>query len=217
MKNTLVYREMQRADADALEQIIRNTWNYDRFCTPKVAARMAKLYLASCLCHQTYTCVAVQNGVPVGVIMGNNKKSGHRRLRYVCRQAVAILGMLISREGRQIFRFFAGIDTLDQSLLTQSGTDFDGELAFFAVRSNQRGTGIGKTLFENLLTYMRAQQIKQFYLYTDSTCNFGFYEHQGMERIAEKSLCLGPKQDEVVQFFLYAYQMPHEEPAAQLA
>ena len=28
---------------------------------------------------------------------------------------------------------------------------------------------------------MRSQKIQSFYLFTDTSCNYGFYEHQGMK------------------------------------
>lgn len=56
------------------------------------------------------------------------------------------------------------------------------EVAFFAVGEAYRGMGIGKKLFESLLLQMRREQVKDFYLFTDTSCNYGFYEHQGMIR-----------------------------------
>ena len=52
----------------------------------------------------------------------------------------------------------------------------------FALSPEYRGLGIGKKLFQCLLNYMQSEGIKEFYLYTDTSCNFGFYEHQGMKR-----------------------------------
>ena len=44
-----------------------------------------------------------------------------------------------------------------------------------------------KKMFCNMLEYMKLQNINDFYLFTDTTCNYGFYEHQGMNRCDEKS------------------------------
>lgn len=42
-------------------------------------------------------------------------------------------------------------------------------------------------MFSNMLEYMKSQNIKDFYLYTDTSCNYGFYEHQGMIKRKEKN------------------------------
>ena len=86
--------------------------------------------------------------------------------------------------------------------------DFQGEVSFFAIDENYRGLGIGKNLFESLLYYMKEQNIQQFYLFTDTSCNYGFYEHQGMRREHEKSLTMDiANQKQVMKFFIYSYQI----------
>ena len=72
MSEQIILREYQETDRQALEDIIRETWKYDRFCCAKVAKKMAKVYLNSCLIEQTFTRVAVINHIPVGIIMGKN-------------------------------------------------------------------------------------------------------------------------------------------------
>lgn len=207
MANTLYFRGIKKQDHESLEKIICDTWAYERFCSPKTAKRMAKLYIASCLTNQTFTLVAINNGDPVGIIMGKNEKTHHTPLGYFILELTAAISMLSTREGRRISRLFADFQKLDESLLDGSGKTFDAELAFFAVRSDQRGTGIGRELFTRLLDYMKSQRIKTFYLYTDSTCNFGFYEHQGMKRVAEKEYSLKPYSNEDILFFLYEYHI----------
>lgn len=55
MSEQIILREYQETDRQALEDIIRETWKYDRFCCAKVAKKMAKVYLNSCLIEQTFT------------------------------------------------------------------------------------------------------------------------------------------------------------------
>lgn len=98
--------------------LLSDLWYYDRFCTPKTAARLANVYLSSCLANQTFTQVALVDGVPVGIAMGKNRASH----------------------------------------------------------------------------------------FTDTSCNYGFYEHQGMKRQQEKKHCFDinglPGE---MSFFLYDY------------
>ena len=55
---------------------------------------------------------------------------------------------------------------------------------------------------------MKEQNIQQFYLFTDTSCNYGFYEHQGMRREHEKSLTMDiANQKQVMKFFIYSYQI----------
>lgn len=214
--NNIEFREIRRSDYTALEKIISETWNYERFCSPKTARQMSRLYLANCLASQTFTCVAQNNGETVGIIMGKNERTHRTPLRYNIRRFLSTVAILLSNEGRKISEMFAGINKLDEQLLHKNGQNFDGELAFFAVQANQRGTGIGKSLFSKLLDYMNSQGIEKFYLYTDSTCNFGFYEHQGMTRLQEEKYSLKPNVDVEMLFFLYGYGLNREDSMAEL-
>ena len=63
---------------------------------------------------------------------------------------------------------------------------YPAELALFAVRSSCQGKGIGKKLFHSALAYLKQQGLDEFYLFTDTSCNYGFYEHQGMCRRGQR-------------------------------
>lgn len=209
-QNNIEYREIRKEDYDALAKIIRKTWEYDKFCSAKTAQRMSKIYLASCLNVQTYTCVAVDNGEPVGIIMGRDEKNPNRSFKHSFHLFRTIFPMMMSREGRKVAKMFGGIEKIDKLLLEETGVSFGGELAFFVLRDDQRGKGIGKELFNRVVNYMKARKITNFYLYTDCTCNFGFYEHQGMKRLGEKIFDLKPHTDKTMDFFIYGYAIPQD-------
>ena len=133
MNTQVIFREYRDADYGALAEVIRETWNYDRFCSPKTAASIARVYLDSCLIQQTFTRVAEMDGIPVGVIMG--KDIAHHRCPFSLRlkwlRSVAALAL--SSEGRKVSRIFAHVEKMDQELLAACGRHYGGELAFFAV------------------------------------------------------------------------------------
>ena len=68
MNKTVVIRRFYKEDAPALEDVIRKTWKYDAFCSSDTAARLAHVYLYSCLANQTFTAVAIVDGKPCGII-----------------------------------------------------------------------------------------------------------------------------------------------------
>ena len=44
MEEKTVLRDYERKDALFLQDIIRKTWQYDRFCSPGTAKRLSRLY-----------------------------------------------------------------------------------------------------------------------------------------------------------------------------
>lgn len=211
MNKAIHFRPIENRDYESLEKLIIHTWGYEKFCSPKTAARMAKLYLAGCLMEQTFTCVAEYDGEAVGVIMCQNKRKQRcSRLKYALMMFRPTVAMLCTKEGRKVNKMFSSFHSIDRDLLRYSGEEYDGQLSFFALCSNQRGTGIGKALWTRGLNYLQEQGVRQFYLYTDTTCNFGFYEHHGMKRICKKSVSLKPHFDCVMEFYLYGYSLVQE-------
>ena len=187
MKNEIIYRNIKRRDYHELAKIISDTWEYDKFCSPKTAHRMGYLYLANCLCEQNYVEIAVKNDIPVGVIMGRIKryrnKKAKLKFRYMRMKIVSILAM--TEEGRKIMEAFDDFDDTDEELLQKSGKDFDAEISFFAVNRRQRGYGIGSTLYNHLIDAFDDENVNSFYIFTDTACDYEFYEKRGAVRIGE--------------------------------
>lgn len=211
MNEQIVLREYHKSDRPALEGVIREAWHYDRFCSPKTAQKMARVYLANCLANQTFTQVALIDDVPVGIIMGKNNAKHKCPFPFRMQLIGAIISLYLSKEGRQISKIFEGINGIDKELLSRCGKDYQGELAFFAISKKCRGKGLGKQMFEKVMEYMRTEQIPEFYLFTDTSCNYPFYEHMGLTRRCEKKQIIdvkGEKGD--MTFFIYDYQVGRE-------
>ena len=202
----ITLRDYQKQDFKALEDIIRKTWHYDDFSSPKTASKLARVFLSSCLTNYTFSRVAVDNGIPVGIILANNKSLHKCPLSLKFQQIRAVISLFLSKEGRKVSKIFENVNGIDKQLLSECGKSYPAELALFAVNSSYRGKGIGKILFQSVLDYMNEQKINEFYLFTDTSCNYGFYEHQGMIRRCEKEHLFNIKgQNAKMNFFIYDY------------
>lgn len=205
-------RECQKQDFKTLENIIRETWNYDKFSSPKTASKLARVFLSSCLANHTFSRVAILDGTPVGIILGKNIAAHRCPLKYRLKQIGAIISLQISKEGRNISKIFGSINGIDKQLLKECGKEYPAELTLFAVNPSCRGKGIGKMLFQSVLDYFKQQKLDEFYLFTDTSCNYGFYEHQEMIRRHEKKHTFQINgQTEKMNFFIYEYQYNGKE------
>lgn len=207
MNEQITLREFQKSDQQALEQIIRETWKYDRFCSPKTAAKMARVYLSSCLTNQTFTRVAVMDDTPVGIIMGKNIEKHQCPLMLRMKWIASIISLYVSKEGQEISKIFQCVQGIDQELLSGCEKNYKGELAFFAISEKLRGKGLGRKLFQTVVDYMQSQNIPEFYLFTDTSCNYPFYEHLGLTRRCEKKQAIHAQgQTGDMTFFIYDFQ-----------
>ncbi len=205
-------REYQKQDFKALEAIIRETWHYDEFSSPKTAGKLAKVFLSSCLTNYTFSKVAVLDGEVVGIILVNDIANHKCPLSNRLLQIKSLLSLYCSKEGRKVLKIFESVDGIDQQLLSENNRTYPAELALFAISSACRGKGIGKMLFQSAVSYLKQANLEAFYLFTDTSCNYGFYEHQGMVRRLEKNHVFHIKgQQADMRFFIYDYQLGSEQ------
>jgi GNAT superfamily N-acetyltransferase len=204
MSEQMLLRETTDGDHAALEKIVRETWRFDEFCKPRTASRLARAYLAACLNEQTCSLTALLDGEPVGVVMGCARKSRRPRLCPWLRAAVSRLKLLLTADGRQADIFITDSQRADRELLKKAAFDYDGELSFFAVAPEMRGRGVGKALYAAMLRYFKRAGVRSFCLFTDTECDFGFYEKHGLRRRCEKLLTL-QLDDGLLRTMFYLY------------
>lgn len=202
------FREVRKEDFEVLENIIRETWHYDEFCSPKTAAKLSSVFFSSCLTNQTFSCVALCDDKPVGIILAKDSAIHKCPLKYRLKQIKSIVSLYLSKEGRKASKIFGNVNGIDKKLLAGINKSYPAELALFAVDPSCRGKGIGKKLFNSVLDYLKGQNIKEFYLFTDTSCNYGFYEHQGLVRRGEMTHVFNIKgQTATMNFFIYDYHI----------
>lgn len=187
MSNNIIIREYQKNDRKDIENIIREAWNYDQLASPKVAEKLAAIFLASCLTNQTFVRVADLDGKAVGIIMGKDNHNHSCPFSLKVNQFKAILSLLFSTEGRKTWKIFGRVNEIDSMLREESAKDYDGEVAFFAVNSEIRGKGLGKRLFSSFIDYAKSTNFKNFFLFTDTSCSYQFYDSIGLIRKCQKN------------------------------
>ena len=146
-------REYQKQDFKALETIIRETWHYDDFSSPKTAIKLARVFLSSCLTNYTFSRVAVVDGNIVGIILANNIAKHKCPLSNRLLQIKSILSLYSSKEGRNVSKIFGNVNGIDKQLLNENNKIYPAELALFAVSSSCRGKELEKCYFnQHLIT-----------------------------------------------------------------
>ena len=87
---------------------------------------------------------------------------------------------------------------LTQELIEHGDARSAWEVTLLVVDPACHGHGIGRALFSDALSYLRGQGSPGFFLETDDGCDFGFYDHLGLERITsrEAASCPGVPQED---------------------
>lgn len=239
-------RPLRINDHAALIELLRRAW-YDRY-EPNVGRLMAEADWESCLARATQALVAVTRDDtaagqstrgterPLGVILGRvdvldsrpllNRHRRHR-LRLLAR-------LPFVRHGFKGLAELLGIELIDALLLRgakRAGHHYAAEVVLFIVDPESQGLGLGGRLFDALMAYLRDHGAERYFLFTDTSCNYGFYEHRGLKRVSELALQTFPAQnaeadahsgtesgnDEPMRFFLYEGTMPPRASAPAVA
>ncbi len=93
MKHQVILREFRPQDTDALADIIRITWGYDKFGSHETACKLARAYLDLCLTNQTILKLQLWMVFRVGImgknirehkVSGNHQHSSKQSMEDLC-------------------------------------------------------------------------------------------------------------------------------------
>ena len=182
----IIYRKLEKTDYDEVRNLICEAFGLGRYVPDKKTLdKVKRMYLCSCLAEQKFNMVALYQGEVVGVIMGASKNDKFKLSNM--QNSLKLLYYTVS-----IYLFHkkeCGVQGNVHKAYVERIADynhkFNGVLTLFAVESNLRGLGIGKGLLSKLQAYYNEKNSDSIYLYTDDTCNYGFYEHMGFCRVKE--------------------------------
>jgi ribosomal protein S18 acetylase RimI-like enzyme len=80
-----------------------------------------------------------------------------------------------------------------------------GEITTLIVSKQFQGFGIGKKLYLEFYNYMINTGARSFFLYTDDSLSYGFYDKQDMQRIGTTKITLDIKpMPQNLEVYLYS-------------
>lgn len=200
MGDTVRIRRMTRSDYPQLVELIRRTWYADAGAdgqeTPDavqdhgVASRLAAIDAQDGLARATYAAVAERDGRIIGAILGSDPARATRmqRIRHRLRQVRLALTLLASPAGRGGLMEQLAILRADRTLVRAAGKTYPAEIVLFLVAPESKGLGVGGRLFTHMLGTFHEHGIHEYFLFTDTSCDYGFYEYKGLRRMVTEHI-----------------------------
>ena len=202
MNDEIICREYKENDLAFLTDIVVKVWGFDDMLSEKNAKLIAELNLYSFLNTATFAKIALKDEIPVGFLIGKIKNSKTNNI-YENKIKKTKSKMSKNIEGIISLLVYKKIKSINNNLYKQTNKNYDAELSFFAVSKDYQGLGIGKALFEEFNYYLKENNINNLYLYTDTYCNYKFYEHFGMHKNKEKHFSIPFTKKFDIDFYLY--------------
>ena len=183
----IIYRKINKKDFEYIKHMMnKNFYLYEYIEDERVLQPFLNSYLYSCLAEKTFSMVAEKNRKVVGVILGNSKKQ-YRVYKTILNNTkffyYTLLTAIKAKAYKTDIKQYKGILQIYKGLMKETNKDFDGVLTLFVISKECQGLGIGKKLLSYFFEYEKQNDVKNIYVYTDSKCNYKFYDSQGFIKL----------------------------------
>lgn len=219
MTQEVTLRSAQTADYPALHALNRGAWfKSDYIAYPEATNAYVDLDLNSSLSNASMATVAEVDGQIAGVILAS--ADSEPKYGRMLMQSTIDAAATIHAQGQEIADYFYDRmkveSEYDAQLLekAQANTEYDGRIVLFIMDPEFQGLGIGSKLFQAAKDYFEATNVQNYYLFTDSSCNYPFYDYKGMHRAGSLTFNQsglfeqfdGTESAEPFEFFIYDNQ-----------
>ena len=180
------YRAFLTDDFDDVARIVGQTWHEGPDERDRWLQGAADL--ANCLRRTTCGRVAIARGRVVGFVLVRAGGVDPAEDALWARRRDEALAELAARNASAAADFAAyaqAEERIDARLLRESGCDERFEVVLFIMAPEARGLGAGGALFDWARDALARGGAREYFLYTDDSCTWGFYEHRGLRRTAE--------------------------------
>ena len=208
--NGVIYRPLEWNDLDAIVEEFDNTWSETDSLGRDLSQRLSRHFTLHYLEPATRGEVAVDenSGSFMGVTL--SRVVGQPVLFDQASQALAQLDEQLGSTdaGKRALNMANGWHDLEHRMENTLGINArtQAELELFLVARGARGRGVGGALWRRLLASFVNQGVERYYLHTDSGCDVSFYDHHGLNRVAERFAKDHPDEPvpDDVDLFIYA-------------
>lgn len=210
--NSITYRKIEKSDYEIVKDMINKAFKFEGFIDNiDVLHKSLNIYLHSCLSATTFSSVAIKDGHVIGFILGSakNKNTLLNFSKHTLVLGYSLLSLLLkSKEDKKSLTDYKKILAAYDKLMENRKNDFEGCIELFIVSDECQGLGVGKKLVSQLISYMKESSVSNLYLYSDSNCNYGFYDSQGFNQTDSIPVPLGTSEKSIIlDVYLYSYNL----------
>lgn len=197
------FRELKKEDFPQVKELLYQTWiKKDYGDDKKIADKMSIIFMYELLVRHSFSKVAIHEHRIVGIILGRINKDFNLKenLNYLTKMFFNSLSLILTNNGRKAIKEGIQVNKVNNKLLDKVKDNTDGELVLFAINKQTKGKGIGKKLLGYFYKYMEKEKANNFYLFTDTSCDYEFYDYNGFTREEEEKIYF---KKEVETYYIY--------------
>ena len=191
-------RPVQPNDFPSLTALVADAWDLASLCGSAADGQIfAARYLRYCLAESTFAAAACLDRRLAGFVLA--RADGAAPLPLPPEENRPFAGEKARALWTSMEDYAARCDALRRS----APLPFEGELTLFIVHHTLRGRGAGTALYDAARAYFRRARVRRFFLYTDSTCTWSFYEGKHLARLGRAAMANPADPPRPLSIFLY--------------
>ncbi len=197
---TVEFRNVTKEDYGRLSEILDDEWKFHLY-SDRYGLKLAEYYLMECMNGADLALSILLDGEVQGILilkdMGEASIDTEAEIDALSEELMNVPKKESFLEDLHILH-----DAYDR-FAKQYKTDEFAELSLVILDKKCRGTGAGRRSIEEAMRLVSLHGKKGVFFYTDTDCNFGFYDHLGAVRLCSEWItCFG----EPLQFFGYSLE-----------
>lgn len=205
----IIYRKISKKDYNTIKELIGEAFGFNEFIKDRVFLdSILTSYLQDCILESSFSKVAEKDNKVIGVILGKANKDNTKLIEDINPLSTnpnELELIMEIKENKTIINELLQIKDTYNEIIEGQKDDFQGCIQLFIVSKESRGLGIGKTLISHLFNYMKSMNVQSIYLYTDTRCNYKFYDSQNFKLLNEKEIYFDSLKEKL-NVFLYGYE-----------
>lgn len=204
------FRKIKKSDYDEIKRLILDTWKIeDDFTNEKAVDLYMDAFLYDYLAWSNYKIVVMDGNKIAGFLLGRSDKKSYygKILKYKPVAMFAKFRLFVQPSGRDGLRILRITDRVNRKLMKHHTKDYEGELCLFSVSKEYKGKGYGTQMLERFHEFLKKTGATNYFLYTDTDCNVGFYERFGYELISLDTVEFFSDNEETAKYYMYSKKL----------
>lgn len=191
--NSISYRKIRKSDYNEIKKMVDNTWKISACLdNKKIGQLFLNMFINSLIMIENYNMVAIENEKLLGVIIGKTKEKTFslKKILYflfLITDSIKVNFIVRTDNDKNVIKDYMELVKTYKLLKKDINQKFDGQIELLAVDEKSRGKRIGKTLVYDFFNYCKDIKMQNIYLFTDTKCNYEFYDIIGMKKLGEKT------------------------------
>lgn len=205
----LIYRAVKRKDHKLIKEELKKLWQLDTMSlNPRIIDKIVSCNFIHILRCADYAEAAICDEKTAGIFFArtSGKRDFFKNIYYL--PAELYLSAMLKLSGEKIVSEYKKIENAFKTMYSQLNKKFDGEIILFLVSESFKRKGIGKNLIGRYEKKCIKNKIKKIFLFTDTHCNYEYYDKNGFKKECSKQFMITTLNGEVPhETYIYTKQL----------